>query len=79
MCLAIPGRIIDIEGNLATVDFSGAKKKIALDLVEAKEGQYVLVHAGFAIKVISERDARKNIELLERLGELMEDDVSAAR
>ena len=50
MCLAIPGKIIKISGQLATVDFNGVKKDINISLVDIKVGEYVMVHAGFAIE-----------------------------
>lgn len=50
MCLAIPGKIIKVDGQLATVDFSGVKKDINVSLVDVKIGDFVMVHAGFAIE-----------------------------
>jgi hydrogenase expression/formation protein HypC len=50
MCLAIPGKIIKIKDQLATVDFRGIKKEVNISLVKAKIGDYVMVHAGFAIE-----------------------------
>lgn len=53
MCLAVPGRVMDVQGSNATVDFGGITREIALDLVpEATEGSWVLAHAGFAIQVL---------------------------
>jgi len=72
MCLAVPAEVIEVlEGELATVDVGGARTKISLSLVEGVEvGDYVLVHAGFAIETIDEEEARKTIELLEELERL---------
>lgn len=50
MCLAIPGKIISIKNQLATVDFQGLEKEINISLVSVKVGEYVMVHAGFAIE-----------------------------
>lgn len=50
MCLAIPGKIISIKNQLATADFQGVKKEINISLVSVKVGDYVMVHAGFAIE-----------------------------
>jgi len=50
MCLAIPGKIIKVKGQLAAVDFRGIKKEVNISLVKAKIGDYVMVHAGFAIE-----------------------------
>lgn len=65
MCLAVPVQIVDIEGSRATVDFAGNRRSASLTLVpEAKVGDYVLLHAGFAITVLAEADARETLELL---------------
>ena len=65
MCIAVPGKILSIENNTAEVNFSGAKRKVALDLVpDAKKGDYVLIHAGFAIQKLEPRDAKKTLKLL---------------
>ncbi|PIN70680.1 HypC/HybG/HupF family hydrogenase formation chaperone [Candidatus Woesearchaeota archaeon CG11_big_fil_rev_8_21_14_0_20_43_8] len=74
MCLAVPGKIVSVADDMAVVDFGGAKKDICVSLVDARIGEYVLVHAGFAIKTISKDDAKKNLELLYELGELIPDD-----
>jgi hydrogenase assembly chaperone HypC/HupF len=50
MCLAIPGKIISIKNQLATVDFDGIQKEINISLVSVRAGEYVMVHAGFAIE-----------------------------
>lgn len=50
MCLAIPGKIITIKNQLATVDFDGILKEINISLVSVKVGECVMVHAGFAIE-----------------------------
>ena len=58
MCLAIPAKIIQIKGDLAKVDFGeGILREINIMLVEAKVGEYVLVHAGYAIQVLDEKAA----------------------
>jgi hydrogenase expression/formation protein HypC len=69
MCLAIPARVTSInENRMAEVDIMGVTRHVSLDLVpEAKEGDYVLVHAGFAIQVIDEEAAEENLRLLQEL------------
>jgi len=69
MCLAIPAEVIEIyDGFLALVDAGGARKKISLALVDGVgEGDYVLVHAGFAIEKVDEDEASKTMELIEEL------------
>ena len=52
MCLSYPGKIKKISGQLATVDFDGIEKEVNISLVQVKKGDYVLVHAGFAIEQV---------------------------
>jgi hydrogenase expression/formation protein HypC len=63
MCLAFPGRVLSISGDFAKVDFGEgtAREGINVSLVEAKPGQYVLVHAGYAIQVMDEEEARETL------------------
>jgi len=64
MCLAIPGKIIEIKKNQqATADFNGIEKEINISLVEVKRGDYVIVHAGFAIEKMEKAEA-ENINSL---------------
>ena len=73
MCLAIPGKVIEIEQSTdlvreGTVDFQGIRKHVNLTFVpEAKEDDHVLVHVGFAISVIDEAEASKVFETLREL------------
>ena len=76
MCLAVPGRIIELKGTMASVNFGGAKKDISVALIDAKQGDYVLVHAGFAIKILDSEDALKNLDLINKLGDLMDKNES---
>lgn len=53
MCLAIPGKIKKISGQLATVDFSGMEKEVNVSMItDAKVGDHIIVHAGFAIEKV---------------------------
>jgi hydrogenase expression/formation protein HypC len=78
MCLAVPGKIVSIEGDdpvlrCGRVDFSGIIKQINLAYVpEAKIGDYVLVHVGFAINTIDEEEANQVFEYLRQMGDLAE-------
>ena len=76
MCLAIPARVVTIEENrMATVDIMGVTRKISLDLVpEANEGDFVLVHAGFALQVVDEEFANETLELLRTIPFFAEDE-----
>ena len=71
MCVAIPGRVDSIEGNIAKVDFSGNMVNVNIGLVEPKVGQYVLVHAGCAIEVMEKEKAQEIIDLFADLEELI--------
>ena len=70
MCLAIPGKILEINGNQALVDFNGIKQKIVIALIQDPEiGKYVIVHAGYAIEQINEEEARVAIEQWKEIAE----------
>ena len=59
MCLAFPAKVLQIEGDLATVERSGVKRSASLMLLpEAKVGDYILVHAGFAMQVVDEQEVK---------------------
>ena len=65
MCLAIPSRITKIENNMATIDVEGVQREASLLLLEdARVGDYVIVHAGFAIQKLDEAAAQETIDLL---------------
>lgn len=70
MCVAIPGRVTAISGNTAKVDFNGNLVNVNTGLIEAKVGQYVLVHAGCAIEVMEKEQAQEIIDLFADLEEL---------
>ena len=70
MCLSIPARIISIEGNMAEVSAGGSVFKAGLQMVDGvKIGDYILLHAGFAIQKISEEDAAETLKLLREMDE----------
>ena len=73
MCLAIPSKIIKIEDNVATIDVDGVQREASLLLLEdAMVGEYVIVHAGFAIQRIDEAAAMETLNLLREAAELVE-------
>ncbi len=77
MCLAVPGKLVRIEGDVGFVEFQGAERRIGLMLLpEARVGDYVLVHAGYAIQRMDEVEAQENLRLLDEL--LGEDDAPRA-
>ena len=68
MCLAVPGQIIELDGTFAKVEFGGVRRRIALAFVpEARLGDYVLVHAGFAIEILGAAEAQEQLALLREL------------
>ena len=74
MCLALPGKIISFKKNIAQVDFNGTKREVSIDLVpEAKKNDYVLVHAGFAISVLSDKDAQETLNIFSEIYDIKKD------
>lgn len=70
MCLAIPGKVLDINNNKkhAFVDYGeGTKREVNISLVNVKVGDYVLVHAGFAIEVLNKKEAMETITLFKEM------------
>ena len=68
MCLGIPGKIISISGDLAEVDFGGVAREVSLLLCpDVREGDYVLVHVGFAIQRLDEKEALETLELFREM------------
>lgn len=64
MCLAIPARVMSIDGDKAQVDFGeGVLREVNVTLVNAKVGDYALVHAGYAIQLMDEKDALETLRL----------------
>jgi hydrogenase expression/formation protein HypC len=74
MCLAIPGQIVEIvddERDIAKVEFSGVRRNVNITLVRqdgANVGNWVLVHVGFALRVIDEKEAAETLRFLEMIG-----------
>ena len=68
MCLAMPMKIKNIDGNSAECEAGGLTKKVRIDFVsDARPGDYLMVHAGFAIEKMTEKEALENLELLEEI------------
>lgn len=74
MCLAVPSKIVEIDGYMATVDVMGLRKQVSLMLLpeDPKIGEYVLVHAGFAINKIDQNDAEQALKIFEEILKNME-------
>ena len=83
MCLAIPGQIVQVlPGDFATVDVLGVRRNInvaLLDGVGVSVGDWVLIHVGFAMTRMDEREARETLALLESLGQPLADELDALR
>ena len=78
MCLAVPGRVLSIteqDGTtMADVDFGGVRKEVCLAYIpDVQEGEYVIVHVGFAIQRLDEKSAQETLANFERLGILEEE------
>jgi hydrogenase expression/formation protein HypC len=74
MCLAIPGKVVTIDGMVAKVDMMGNERVVGIELVpEVKLGEYVLVHAGFAIGIIDDESAKETEKLLLEVAEANEE------
>ena len=77
MCLAIPGKVLEINGNQAVVDFDGITQNIVIALIQNPEiGKYVIVHAGYAIEQINEEEAMEAINQWKEIAEDQDLDLS---
>jgi hydrogenase expression/formation protein HypC len=75
MCLAIPGKVVEIHRadglSLGKVSFGGVQKEVCLDWVpEVKVGDYVIVHVGFAISTMDEQEAMETLKILDQMSEI---------
>lgn len=79
MCLGVPGRVLEVEGLVATVDFWGLKRQVRLDVVDepVQPGDYVLNHVGFAIRRIPAEEIEETLSLYEELLRAGESDMMA--
>jgi hydrogenase expression/formation protein HypC len=82
MCLGVPGKVVEVDGLVATVDFWGVRKQIRLEVVDepVQPGDYILNHVGYAIRRIPPGDVGSTLALYEELLRLAEreDDLMAA-
>jgi hydrogenase expression/formation protein HypC len=64
MCLAIPAKVVEIKGDTAKVDFgAGTMRDVNVSLIKASVGEYVIVHAGFAIEVLNQKAAEETLKM----------------
>lgn len=68
MCLAIPAKVLEVKGGEAVVDFGGVERRVILTLLpEAQEGDYVLVHTGYAIQVLDQHEAIETLRIWQEI------------
>jgi hydrogenase expression/formation protein HypC len=69
MCLGVPGKVVEVTGAVALVDFAGVRRKVALDIVDepVSPGDHVLVHVGFAIRRIAPEDLADTLAFFEAM------------
>ncbi len=73
MCLGIPGRVLEVRGRMAVVDFGGVRREVDASLEDVSPGDYVLVHAGIVISKISQEEAEETIRLWNEILQAMEE------
>lgn len=67
MCWSVPGKITEVKGNTAKVEISGVKREVAMDLIDApRVGEYVLIHAGYAIQRVDEESAKFTMDFFSK-------------
>ena len=78
MCVAVPMKVLEIEENTALVELGGAQRRARLDIIDRNPqiGDYVIVHAGFAIRLIEEKEARETLKYFE---EMLSNDPEASQ
>ena len=79
MCLAVPTRIKYVDGEMAEVELDGVSRLVSLAMVpEARTGDYVLVHAGYAITVVDEDEAMETLRLFQELEQIRREEMERA-
>jgi len=70
MCLSVPGKVVEIQNNMAKVEVGGVLRDVSMDVCpEVVVGDYVLIHTGFAIQKLDEKEALETLDLLRRMAE----------
>jgi hydrogenase expression/formation protein HypC len=73
MCLAVPVRVVSVNGNEAEVEIGDVRRRVSIMLTPgAKAGDYVLLHAGYAINIIDEQEAKETLKLFEQIADMDE-------
>ncbi len=80
MCLAIPLRLISLNGTDAVGEVGGVQREVSIMMTpDAKVGDYVIVHAGFALQILDQNEAEENLEILRQIGESVEEKRDGVR
>lgn len=80
MCLAVPARVVRLEGMSAEVDIAGNRRETRIDLLEnVQVGDHLLVHAGFAITKLSDEEAQESLQLWREIAEIAAQDAEAVQ
>ena len=84
MCLGIPGKIVSIYEDhgtkMAKIDFGGVSREVCIEIIpEAELGDWTVVHAGFALNLLSEKDAQETLNILREMSELAEQEENIHR
>jgi len=69
MCLAIPGKVMEVDGKWALVEYDGILRKARIDFLSVKEGDWVMVHAGYAIEKVDEKKAKESLAIWRKMME----------
>jgi hydrogenase expression/formation protein HypC len=71
MCLSVPGKVVEIQNNMAKVEIGGVLRDVSMDVCpDVVVGEYVLIHTGFAIQKLDEKEALETLDLLRRMAEI---------
>jgi hydrogenase expression/formation protein HypC len=80
MCLAVPLRLVSVNGTDAIGEVGGIQREVSIMMTpDVKVGDYVIVHAGFAIQVLDQKEAEENLEMLRQIGDMAEAKQQDAR
>ncbi|RPJ22991.1 MAG: HypC/HybG/HupF family hydrogenase formation chaperone [Desulfobacteraceae bacterium] len=71
MCLSVPGKVVEIQNNMARVEVGGVIRDVSMDVCpDVVVGEYVLIHTGFAIQKLDEKEALETLDLLRKMAEI---------
>jgi hydrogenase expression/formation protein HypC len=71
MCLSVPGKVVEIQDNMAKVEVGGVIREVSMDVCpDVLVGEYVLIHTGFAIQKLDEKEALETLDLLRKMAEV---------